>query len=231
MPPKRRKKKKAPAAPAAAAPAPSVAPASVPSIPDPASLDRDDRLELAEEMKTLGNKFFAAKDMESALKCYSSAIDLNPRSAKVFGNRSVVYLKLGRPADAVADALVCVKQKPQWAKGYLRVGDAQLAAGRVDRAIKAYRDGLELDKSHAKLKDGLRNALQAKAAAEAKAREEAAKKRNTKNEPTTVIGIDLGTTYSCVAVWKDDGVVIIPNSGGEGAQPRQLSPSRAMSAW
>ena len=49
----------------------------------------------------------------------------------------MVYLKLGRPADAVADAMVCVKQKPQWAKGYLRVGDAQLAAGQRDEAAPA----------------------------------------------------------------------------------------------
>lgn len=59
MPPKRRRKKKAPAA---AAPAATAAPATLPRFPDPASLDRDDRVEVSIEMKTLGNKFFAAKD-------------------------------------------------------------------------------------------------------------------------------------------------------------------------
>ena len=67
MPAKRRRKKKtaAPAAPAANA---TAAPAALPRCPDPASLDRDDRVEVSIEMKTLGNKFFAAKDFGECRK-------------------------------------------------------------------------------------------------------------------------------------------------------------------
>lgn len=33
------------------------------------------------------------------------------------------------------------------------------------------------------------------------------------------LGIDFGTTYSCMAVWKDGGLVIIPNEAGERTTP------------
>ena len=34
-----------------------------------------------------------------------------------------------------------------------------------------------------------------------------------------ILGIDFGTTYSCIAVWKDGGLVIIPNEVGERTTP------------
>jgi len=41
----------------------------------------------------------------------------------------------------------------------------------------------------------------------------------------TAVGIDLGTTYSCVGVWKNDGVEIIANDQGN-PQPLLTSHSQ-----
>lgn len=42
---------------------------------------------------------------------------------------------------ALASAQKCVELKPEWAKGFSRLGAAYHGLGQYDKAIKAYEDG------------------------------------------------------------------------------------------
>jgi stress-induced-phosphoprotein 1 len=109
----------------------------------------------AQEWKEKGNAFLKNKDYEEALKCYTEAVNREPTDHIHYSNRSVCHYNMGNFEKALEDANSCIGIKPDWGKGYLRKGMAELKLNKTDEAELSYKKGLELEPNNQQLKDGL----------------------------------------------------------------------------
>jgi len=118
--------------------------------------------EQAQAAKNRGNAAFAKNDFETAVKEFSTAIELDPTDHVFFSNRSGAYASLQQFDKALEDANKCVSLKPDWAKGYSRKGFALLKQKKFDDAIQAYNDGLKVEPGNATCSQGLKDVEDAK---------------------------------------------------------------------
>ncbi|KAG2442422.1 hypothetical protein HXX76_002508 [Chlamydomonas incerta] len=118
----------------------------------------------SDELKAKGNAAFSAGNFEEAAKFFTEAIAVDPSNHVLYSNRSASYASLKQYADALDDAKKCVSLKPDWAKGYSRLGAAYHGLGEYPEAIQAYEDGLKHDASSEQLKSALEEARAAAAA-------------------------------------------------------------------
>jgi len=105
--------------------------------------ESEDYLVHAESLKDQGNDAFKAGKSEDAVEFYSQAIALHPDGHVYYSNRSAAYMKLDSISKALKDGEKCVSLKPDWPKGYNRLGVAQQRLKRFDAAMNTFKKGLE----------------------------------------------------------------------------------------
>jgi len=105
----------------------------------------------ADEHKEAGNKAFAAKDFDEAIKCYTKAIQADPQNHVYFSNRSASHASKGQWQDAISDAKQCIKLDPAFIKGYYRLSTAQIESNDLDGANTTVKQGLNIEPGNKQL--------------------------------------------------------------------------------
>ncbi|KAI8798730.1 LON peptidase N-terminal domain and RING finger protein 3 [Biomphalaria glabrata] len=116
----------------------------------------------AARLKKDGNEFFAKGskgNLIHALTMYTEAIEVSPNDHLLWSNRSHTHASLDQFEDALADAEMVIKLKPQWPKGYFRKGFAAYGLGKYEDAAVAFLQCLALDQKATSAKDYLSKAL------------------------------------------------------------------------
>mmetsp|Transcript_40369 Transcript_40369/g.89645 ORF Transcript_40369/g.89645 Transcript_40369/m.89645 type:complete len:579 (+) Transcript_40369:115-1851(+) len=109
----------------------------------------------ADELKAKGNAAFSAGNYQEAIDFFSQAIAVDPKNHVLFSNRSAAQASLKNYEKALEDAQKCVSLKPDWGKGYSRLGAAFYGLEQWPEAAQAYEDGLKYDPNNEQLKQGL----------------------------------------------------------------------------
>ncbi|POM74383.1 Prefoldin, alpha subunit [Phytophthora palmivora] len=142
----------------------------------------------AAALKAKGNDAFARRRFQAAAQYYSQAIELDPTSHILYGNRAAAYHRLKKYKLALEDSDVAVSLHEPWVKGHYRRGCALAALEQYDEAADSFERAMELCPTDNKLGEKakqMREKAKAKATGDTNVTQEAVSK--TKQAPTPSI--------------------------------------------
>ncbi len=104
---------------------------------------------LAELVFQQGNVFMMFGQIDRAIECYSSVIDLKPDYAEAYNNRGVSYQERGEHDLAIADFNTVIELNPDDAHSYVNRGTAYKDKGDYNHAIKDHNRAIQLQPNFA----------------------------------------------------------------------------------
>jgi tetratricopeptide (TPR) repeat protein len=116
-------------------------------------LTRDDR-----DLTTLV-RGFQPKMLAEDVIGYETMIRADPADGELHDDVALLYLQLGRVAEAVAHFTASVKLKPLSAAAHFNLGTAQTRAGRLEEATTEYRQALRIKPDYAAAHNNLGSVL------------------------------------------------------------------------
>ncbi|KAF2357537.1 U box domain [Trinorchestia longiramus] len=98
------------------------------------------------ELKNKGNKYFAARKYEDAIRCYSDAIAKKPGMSIYYTNRALCHLKCRRYDRVMQDCRAALEIDPMLVKAHFFLGQALLENQSYDESIRHFQRAQDLAK-------------------------------------------------------------------------------------
>lgn len=111
-----------------------------------------------ENLKQQGNACVKEEKYKEAMFHYTHAIKLDPQNYSLYSNRSFAFLMIRQYHYAMEDALMTIRLKPDWSKGYFRKGEVELRTFRFGEALKSYSRALSLQPNEPKILEAINTA-------------------------------------------------------------------------
>jgi len=115
---------------------------------EPTGPDTVIKLEMSEAESYNWYGFMAVQeehDYQKALKNFTEAIKLDPLYAIAYGNRGIVYSKLGEYKKAIEDYNKAIELYPKYTKAYFNRGSTYIKLENYQQALKDYSQAIALN--------------------------------------------------------------------------------------